>query len=269
MINAAVSSAIDRSSVRPIEVVGRPPRIAEELVSLVDPTSVAADQYRTLRTSIDNLRRQSGLHVLAVTSATPGDGKTITTLNLAGTLAQAHNARVLAIDGDLRKPSLDRYLGLDSHARNGLIDALREPRVELADVVQRLTGFNLSVVPAGRPDPSPYELLNSPRFDELLRQARRDYDVVLVDTPPAVLLPDCRLIERAVDGFLVVVAAHKTTRRLVGETLAAIGPARVLGVVFNGDDHPSRRYDGYYGYYGQSARRSGVRGWWRRVWGNR
>src|SRR5438105_5572878 len=80
--------------------------IAEELISLLAPNSFAADQYRTLRHSIELLQRECGLRVLAITSPTPGDGKSVTTLNLAGALAQRRDARVLVIDADLRRPSV-------------------------------------------------------------------------------------------------------------------------------------------------------------------
>jgi capsular exopolysaccharide synthesis family protein len=222
--------------------------IAEQLVSLVAPGSVAADQYRTLRYSIESLRKESGLHVIAVTSPTPGDGKTVTTLNLAGSLAQADGARVLVIDADLRKPSVARYLALDGLRSPGLSDALRDPRYELHQIVRHLKGFNLWVAPAGPPELSPYELLSSTRFDALLREARREFDCVLVDTPPAVMLPDCRLIARAVDGFVMIVAAHKTPRKLVAEALTELTAAKILGVVFNADDNPTSSYYGYYGY---------------------
>ncbi len=222
--------------------------IAEQLVSLVAPASVAADQYRSLRYSVDNLRKGAGLHALAVTSPSPGDGKTVTTLNLAGALAQAEGARVLIIDGDLRKPSVANYLALDGLRSPGLVDALRDPRYELHQIVRHLKGFNLWVVPAGPAEFSPYELLSSSRLELLLREARRDFDCVLVDTPPAVMLPDCRLIERWVDGVMLVVAAHKTPRKLVAEALSQLDPAKVVGVVFNADDNPTSSYYGYYGY---------------------
>src|SRR5947209_7510156 len=89
-------------------------RISEQLVSLHDPDSFAADQYRTLRHTVDQFRKESNLQVLGVTSPAPGDGKTVTTLNLAGALAQAPDSRVLVIDADLRRPSVARYLGLAS-----------------------------------------------------------------------------------------------------------------------------------------------------------
>jgi capsular exopolysaccharide synthesis family protein len=222
--------------------------IAEQLVSLVAPASVAADQYRALRYSVDSLRKDSDIHVIAVTSPSPGDGKTVTTLNLAGALAQAQGARVLVIDADLRKPSVASYLALDGLRSPGLSDALRDPRYDLHQIVRHLKGFNLWVVPAGAPEPAPYELLCSSRLDVLLRAARREFDFVIVDTAPSVLLPDFRLIERCVDGFLLVVAAHKTPRKLVAEALDQLDAAKMLGVVFNGDDERTSSYYGYYGY---------------------
>ena len=101
----------------------------------------------------------------------------------------------------------------------------------------------------------------------MLKEARRHYDCVLIDTPPAVPMPDCRLIERWVDGFFVVVAAHKTPRKLVAETLNLLDPAKLVGVIFNGDDRPMSSYYGYYGdYYSGSSHRSDRHvSWWRRI----
>jgi capsular exopolysaccharide synthesis family protein len=240
-----------------------PSGVAEQLVSLLDPTSVAADQYRALRYSIETFRKESSLRVMGVTSASPGDGKTVTTLNLAGALAQAQDARVLIIDADLRKPSVAAYLGLADRRSPGLTHALCDDRYELADIVHRLKEFNLSVVTAGTPTPSPYELLSSARLDLLIRQARHDYDWVIIDTPPAVLMPDCRVIERWVDGFLIVVCAHKTPRRMVAEALNQFDPAKLLGCVFNGDDRAAARYYGHYGYYGGEPSASAR--FWRRL----
>jgi capsular exopolysaccharide synthesis family protein len=240
------------------------PRVAEQLISLVAPSSFAADQYRGLRHLVELLRKESGFHVLAVTSPGPGDGKTVTTLNLAGALAQSADARILVIDADLRKPSVGNYLGLNLRLP-GLSEAIADPHYELASVVRRLDGFNLSVLPAGKPHIAPYELLNSPRLEGLLREARLQYDFVVVDTPPFVGMPDGRLIERGVDGFLVVVSAHRTPRKMLAEALNTIDPAKVVGVVFNADDRPTSGYYGSYGgYYGERAPGSSS-SWWRRL----
>lgn len=236
--------------------------IAEQLVSLLSPDSYAADQYRTLRHSIERLRKEDGLRVLAMSSATPNDGKTVTTLNLAGALAQAPDARVLVVDADLRRPSVAKYLGLDRQPLPGLSDVLRDPSFTLGDVVQPLEGFNLSVVPAGAPQNAPYELLNSTRLENFLNEARERYDCVLIDTPPLVPLPDCRLIGKWVDGFLLVVGAHKTPRTLVQDALNLLDLSKVIGIVFNGDRRPlSNRY-GYY-YYTHADDRDAS--WWQRM----
>jgi capsular exopolysaccharide synthesis family protein len=241
--------------------------IAEQLVSLVAPDSFAADQYRSLRLAVERLRKESALHVLAMSSPTPGDGKTITTLNLAGALAQNPDSRVLIVEADLRRPSVAKYLGLDLQSSRGLADALVDPACGLRHVVRRLEGFNLSVVPAGRPQPAPYELLNSVRLEGFLREAREQYDIVLIDTPPLVPVPDCRLIGKWVDGFLLVVGANKTPRKLVADALNLLDPSRLIGIVFNGDRRPlSNRY-GYYQYYTHADNDDS--GWWRRMMGPR
>jgi capsular exopolysaccharide synthesis family protein len=242
----------------------RQSEIAEQLVSLLAPGSFAADQYRTLRHAVEGLRKERGLRVLAMSSPTPGDGKTVTTLNLAGALAQSPDSRVLVVDADLRRPSVAKYLGLDGQSSPGLADALLDPACSLRHIVRRLEGFNLSVVPAGTPQPSPYELLNSVRLENFLREAREFYDCVLIDTPPLVPLPDCRLIGKWVDAFLLVVGAHKTPRRLVADALNLIDPAKLIGIVFNGDRRPLSNHYGYYHYYYTRADDRET-SWWRRL----
>jgi receptor protein-tyrosine kinase len=243
--------------------------VAEPLVSLNAPTTAAADQYRALRHNLEGLRESSASYVMAITSPSPGDGKTVTTLNLAGALAEKDDARVLVIDADLRRASVAAYLGLHGHPTPGLADALRDPRYDLSHIVRRVKDTNLWIALAGTPVSAPHELLSSQRFGALLEDARREYTWVLIDTPPCVLMPDCHLIERLVDGYLLVIAAHKTPRRLVAEALHELPRTKTLGVVFNGDDRASSRYYGYSdGYYVDSARsRRGA--WWKRVLGVR
>jgi len=224
-------------------------RISDKLVSLVAPDSYAADQYRTLRQVVERRRRENGDQVIGVTSPCPGDGKTITALNLAGALAQSAGARVLIIDADLRRPSVADCLGLQRPLSPGLSEAILDSTCELAAVVRSLDPFNLSVLPAGSSHSMPYELLNSPRLEALLRDARRQYDCVLIDTPPAVPFPDCRLIERVVDSFLLVIAAHRTPRKLVAEALNLLDPGKLVGAVFNADDQSRASAYGYYGSY--------------------
>jgi protein-tyrosine kinase len=183
-----------------------------------------------------------------VSSPGAGDGKTMTSINLAGALAQDPSARVLVVDADLRRPSVDKRLG-GSGDEAGLIDAILDPQRTLTDVVRRRAEFNMSILPAGRATQTPYELLNSPRLAELFDAARRRYDYIVVDTPPVVPFPDCRVLGKLVDGFFLVVAAHRTPRGLLEETLNVMEPSKVLGIVFNGADRPlSSYYDAAYGY---------------------
>jgi capsular exopolysaccharide synthesis family protein len=220
--------------------------VDEHLVSLVTPAAFEAEQYRALRHVVEQLHRTADMKVVAVSSAASGDGKTVTALNLAGALAQSPDARVLVVDGDLRRPSLDRRLGMTDPGRPGLVDAIVNPAVTLDDVVERRPPFNLSVIRAGQTPPSPYELLKAPRLGELLQEARARYDYVIVDTPPLTPVQDCRIVGRWVDGFLVVVAAHRTPRRLVKEALTRLDQAKIIGFVFNRDSGSlSRHYDRY------------------------
>jgi len=233
------------------------------LVSLVMPASFEAEQYRALRQMVDQLHVSAGLAVIAVSSPSVGDGKTTTAINLAGALAQAAEGKVLLIDCDLRRPGVEATLGLRASPSPGLVGAILEPRLTLADIVRRRPPFNLDVLSAGDTPSAPYELLKSPRFGEIMEEARQRYDYVVVDTPPLVAVPDCRVISRWVDGFVVVVAAHRTPRRLVEEALTVVEPDKMIGLVFNRDERP---LSGYYHYAYHAASRNGHRKW---RWGRR
>jgi protein-tyrosine kinase len=227
--------------------------IAEPLVSFRAPRSFEAEQYRALRHLVERLRRDQGLQVFAVTSPGASEGKTITTLNLAGSLAQSRDARVLVIDADLHRPSVANYLGFGRVRSAGLAEAILYEDYGLARTVRRLDALNISVLLTGSASAGSYELLTSPRFQEVLAEARRQYDYVLIDTPPVVPLADSRLLSGVVDGYVVVVAAHKTTKKMVVDALDLLGSARLVSVVFNGDDRPLSNY-GYYGYAVHPAR---------------
>jgi capsular exopolysaccharide synthesis family protein len=209
--------------------------LEEHLVSLLAPTSFAAEQYRALRHVVEQLHRSSDLSVIAVSSPDAADGKTTTAINLAGALAQASDARVLLVDADFRGANMATLLGLDADAAPGLVEAILDPKLTLAAVVQVRPDVNLSILPAGRRPSAPYEMLKSPRVAELLAEARAKYDYVIVDTPPLVSVPDTRVTGKLVDGFLIVVAANRTPRRLLEEALTLMEPAKVIGMVFNGD----------------------------------
>jgi capsular exopolysaccharide synthesis family protein len=233
--------------------------VDEHLVSLVAPESAEAEPIRALRDLVEQLHRTAQLVVVAISSPGIGDGKTTTAINLAGSMAQAPGARVLLIDADLRQPGVERMLGIEGQGR-GVTRFVLDRSATLADVTVPIDHFGLAVVPAGLRSSGPYEILKAPRFAALLEEARRQYDHIVVDTPPLVPLADCRLIERLVDGLLLVVAAHRTPRRLLEEALRASDPKKLVGLVFNRADGWGERY-----YHSAEPGSNGGRAWGARL----
>jgi capsular exopolysaccharide synthesis family protein len=236
--------------------------VDDRLVSLLTPDSFAAEQYRTLRHFVEQKHTETNLAVLAVASPGSREGKTTTTINLAGAIAQARDTKVLIVDADLRAPAVKDMLGLRGVQRRGLVDAIVSG-LSLDDVIIELPTFNLSVVGTGETSGAPYELLKSPRFGQFLAEARERFDYVLLDTPPVVAVPDCRVIAASVDGFFIVVTAHKTPMRALADSLDALGPRKTVGLIFNADDGLLVR-GAYYGYK-PSPEGRGITGWSRAI----
>ena len=218
------------------------------VISLSDPTSFEAEQYRRVRHQIEELHARSGVRTIAMTSAVAGDGKTLTSVNLAATLARSLGAKVLLIDMDLRRPTVGKVLGLEP-VRGGFGHLLEHADAKFQDYVQQLPQSNLHVIPTIVTRADTYELLRSPQFARVMAQARSEYDYVVLDTPPVVPVPDTTLVNHHVDGYIVVVSANSTPRKLVGEALSLLTPSSVLGIVFNRDDRPMFGY--YRGHYRQ------------------
>lgn len=233
--------------------------INDHLIGLTDPRSDAFESYLVLRLALERARTAHDLRVVAFTSATVGDGKTTTSINVAAALAQNRRSRVLLIDADLRMPSVGRQLGTPADTP-GLAELLVSASSPLASAVTRRSEFNLSVLTAGCLNgANPYDLFHAPRFKALLDEARASYDHIVVDTPPVVHVADCGVIAPQMDTFVVVVAAHRTPRRLLAEALTILGPEKVFGMVLNRADRPFR--GAYYGYPGYSPATRDGRTW--------
>lgn len=226
-------------------------QIDGHVVSITDSRSYDAEQYRKLRHVLEEKKTANGALVVAICSPAAGDGKSLTAVNLAATLAQASTARVLLLDVDLRRESasIRELLGLDNNTGPGISDAIAKPASRLQDVARRTHAPNFSVVLTGGLTSAPYELLRSAAFDRLLREARSVYDYIVIDAPPVVPVSDCRVIASRVDAFLMVVAANRTPRGMLEEALNLMAPEKVLGLIFNRCDMIPSRYYGYYGYY--------------------
>jgi capsular exopolysaccharide synthesis family protein len=210
-------------------------QVNPHLVCLLDPRSEHAETYYRLRHQLEIRRQTDSALVVGVTSASPGDGKSLTAINLAGALARGADSRILLLDLNLRRTGegVAEYLGMDVSRDWGVVNWFHQEEEGLEPFTHYLEPFNLHVMTAGSDPELPYELLKSRRLDELLRQAREDYDFVIVDTPQILRLPDTELISRLVDGFLVVVKAGHTRQARLEEALSLMTEEQVLGLVFN------------------------------------
>ena len=222
--------------------------LATQLVSLTNPASFAAEQYQNLRLKIERLRQTRDLRVIAITSPGAADGKTVTSINLAGALARGAASRVLLIDADLRRPEVANQLHLGNEGF-GFADLVAGGDVSLDKVIRPLDGHNVDVIPAGTVAGPIHEVFRSTRLPQLLSELRDRYDYVILDTPPIVPVVDSALLSRVVDGVLVVVSANKTPRKLLEEALNELDSAKVVGIVFNNDNRPLYGYDTNYRRY--------------------
>ncbi|MBO1755776.1 polysaccharide biosynthesis tyrosine autokinase [Allobranchiibius sp. CTAmp26] len=211
-----------------------------------DTHSTRSESFRSLRT---NLRFVDAAHhnrIIVMTSALAGEGKTTTTANLALTLAE-NGVSVCLIEGDLRRPRLLDYLGLEGAV--GLTDVLIE-RATLADVLQPYGKHRLSVLGAGQLPPNPSELLGSPAMSETLRRLSEQYDYVLIDAPPLLPVTDAAVLSTLATGAVVVVGSGLVSRDQLSTALESLRAVNgtVLGVALNRVPR-ANRVAGYYDYY--------------------
>ena len=212
-----------------IGVIGLDPAAARHPLTLQDDFQAPrAEAFRQLRTNLQFVDVDRRRKVIIVTSAVAGEGKSTTMCNLA-IAAAAAGYRVLAVDADLRRPMVAKYLGLESAV--GLTTVL-SGRVGFEESLQRWGGV-MDVLATGPIPPNPSELLSSRVAADLLNHARQAYDLVLIDTPPLLPVTDAAALSPAGDGVMLVVRFGKTTKaqlKLASEALAAVS-ASVLGTV--------------------------------------
>ena len=231
-------------------------RVDRHLVSVTAPISMEAEQYQALRVKLERLQRARDLKVVAITSPGARDGKSVTAANLAAALARGGYTRVLLIEADMRRPARPRYLGLDDSPAGSLSQLLADSSAALAASIQRHDSLPFDLLLAGAATTPVGELLRSGRLEPVIREAREQYDFVVLDTPPLGPVSDCALLARYVDGVLLVVSAHVTQRKQLEAALNHLEPNAVLGIVFNRDDRPvfSYRHSYYRGYSPQHTR---------------
>ncbi len=218
-------------------------------VILATPLSLASEAFRSLRTNIRFATVNRPLRRVLITSPTPQDGKTTVASNLAVVFSQ-NEKRVILVDADLRKPKVHHEFGLQNQV--GLSDLLVRPLDGLGSVVQAVNPLQLAVLTSGSIPPNPAELITSHLMSEILDALDRDFDMVVIDTPPLLIVTDAAALAPSVDGVILVAKPGTTKASELKQALRqlhAVG-APVLGLVLNDVNPSNRRYGYYYSEYG-------------------
>ena len=221
-----------------------PQSLAGRIVTDRDTLPVSVEQYRRVAAALHEYQQQHALKSVMVSSAVPKEGKTLTAMNVALTLSHSYHSRVLLIDADLRRPSIQYSFGLPDG--RGLGDVLAAGGGPLP-LVEVSTG--LSVLIAGVSDRDSVGLLTSNCIRTLIADAAGQFDWVVIDTPPVGALPDARLISNLADAVLFVIDAQGTPYDLVKRAIAELGPERIIGTVLNRIEPHDLPVNDYYGYY--------------------
>src|SRR6267378_1280009 len=202
----------------------------------------ALEAYRGLRTRLMRTQAKTGLKSIAITSSLPGEGKTLTTMNLGLCYAQLPQQRVLVIDGDLRTCGLTALL--DHPGALGLAEVLAG-KATLDEAIVATNHKNFFVLPAGTISSPPPELFTGSHLQELLGRCSELFEVVLIDTPPSIPLADFELISAACQGVVVVVRAHYGQLETLQKSASSVDRKKLLCFVFNGADANEKQYYGY------------------------
>ena len=249
LLDTSIKNEKDCALVTDATVIGGiafdPEATKNPLIVQADPHSPRAEAFRTLRTNLQFVDAANHPRSIVFTSSVPDEGKTTTTANLAITMA-AGGARICVVEGDLRRPRLLEYMGMDGSL--GLTNVLIG-QAGLEDVLQQFADSGVFVVGAGSVPPNPSELLGSAAMIETLRELESRFDVVIIDTPPLLPVTDAAVLSTIVGGTVMVVGAGRVDRDHLAKSLQSLEAVngRLLGLVLN--MIPTKGTDGYYYYH--------------------
>ncbi|KQO15779.1 CpsD/CapB family tyrosine-protein kinase [Paenibacillus algorifonticola] len=215
------------------------------LITETNPKSPISEAYRILRTNIDFSNLEEEIRTLMVTSTKMNEGKSTTSANIAVTYAQS-NKRVLLIDADMRKPTQHQLFRVSNQI--GLTSVLSNQK-EWETAIQATSVSGLSILPAGPVPPNPSEMLASKRMDQLLEKMKEHYDIIIVDTPPIMVVTDAQIVASKSDGVVLVIDSGTVKKEVAIKAKASLEhvKARILGVVLNKIKRSSS--EGYLYYY--------------------
>ncbi|WP_203363403.1 CpsD/CapB family tyrosine-protein kinase [Bacillus sp. REN10] len=222
-----------------------PDMMQRKLITVLDPKSPISEQFRTIRTNIMFSSIDQEIRSLIVTSPNPGEGKSTTSANVAIVFAQ-QGKKVLLVDADLRKPTMHHTFEVSNTI--GLTNVLTRQK-DLSVATQETSINQLHILCSGPIPPNPAELLGSYMMAEFLQQAYEEYDIVIFDTPPVLLVTDAQIVANQCEASILVVNSGQTnidTAAKAKEVLRS-AKAKVLGVVLNNMSNKKLGYDYYYG----------------------
>jgi capsular exopolysaccharide synthesis family protein len=202
------------------------------------------ERYRRLRTKIQQQSAVTPIKSLLVASPGPGEGKTVTAVNLALSFAMMSSFKVLVVDGDLRKGTIRKWFGLDNLP--GLSNLI-EGSASLEDIILKSDELPFHFMLSGNSKRPATELLTSPVLQSCIRQMSQHFDLVLVDSPPVNLIADAQMLAGGCDGVLLVARAFATTNKAFEKAMHDLLPFRIVGTVLNGGMR-GERYHSYYKY---------------------
>lgn len=227
------------------------------LTTINDPYSVVSEQYRKLKSALVHLINQNSLHnLIMVTSAIAGEGKSLTAVNLAVSMAQEFDFTVLLIDADLRRPTVHQLLGFESTI--GMADCLMGD-ADISDVIIKTDIEKLAVIPAGRVVENPLELFNPKKMQIVMEEIKLRYNdrYVIIDTPPLLPFAETRSLAHQVDGILFVVHEGVTQQESILEAMELLKGCTLLGVVLNDSNSINKENSHYSTYYHNMPRSRG------------
>ena len=220
------------------------------------PNSLITEQYRMLRTNLTTQFVNSPAKVILVSSSVRGEGKTVTSANLAYSLAELNDKKVALVDADLRRGKVGEYLGLGKD-RVGLSELLSKD-LSIKEVMVKNSLPNLFIIPRGAVPKNPSELVGSNKLGILIAELRNHFDYIVVDSPPIMSVADPSMLAREVDGLLMVVQSRGTPRNVVAQANLLFRQAgvKILGYVLTNVEYQSADYRNYYYQYYTSDRES-------------
>ena len=224
------------------------------LTTIIEPYSSVSEQYRKLKSALVRMTNKDTFrNLIMIASAVAGEGKSMTAINLAISMAQEFDRTVLLIDADLRRPSIHRYLEFEPTL--GISDCLQDG-VDVGDVIIKTNIGKLSIIPAGKEVDNPLELFSSNKMHDLMEELKHRYNdrYIIIDTPPILPFAETRLLGHLVDGIVFVIQEGLAPKESIQEAIESLKGCSILGVLLNNSTTVSTETHRYSTYYSRTEK---------------